>query len=133
MQVTITRRMTFSAGHRIFNENWDDARNFEIFGPCSNPHGHGHNYALEISVTGPVDSETGMVINLKDMKSIIQKEIIDKVDHKSLNADVPFMKGINPTTENLAHKIWEILSKKLPGMSRLVLHESENNKVEINR
>jgi len=127
--------MTFSAGHRIFNPEYSDDKNRQIFGDCSNPSGHGHNYILEVTLTGPVDPETGMIINLKEMKAILQNEIVNKVDHKNLNLDVPFMKDIIPTTENLAAAIWNILDDKFGAemLTRLVLWESENNKVEITR
>jgi 6-pyruvoyltetrahydropterin/6-carboxytetrahydropterin synthase len=135
MKTTITRRMTFSAGHRIYNPELSDEENLEVFGPCSNPNGHGHNYVLEVSVTGPVDAKTGMVMNLKKMKAIIEREIIAKVDHRNLNADVGFMQGVIPTTENLAAKIWEVLDGEFPNemLSRVVVWESENNRVEIGR
>ena len=135
MNITISRRVTFCAGHRIYNPEYDDKKNLEIFGACANPGGHGHNYVLEVFVTGPVDKETGMIINLKEMKSIINEEIIDKVDHKNLNTDVDFMTGVIPTTENLAARFWEILDRKFGGnrLARLVLWESENNKVEVTR
>lgn len=135
MKVTITKRMTFCAGHRIYNPEYTEEKNREVFGLCSNPNGHGHNYVLEISISGPVDPETGMIINLKDMKRIINSEIIDKVDHMNLNLDVDFMKDIIPTTENFAAAIWKILDGKFPegNLSKVLLWESENNKVEITR
>jgi len=135
MKIAVTKRMTFSSGHRIYNPEFSDEKNREIFGACSNPNGHGHNYVLEVSLSGPVDPETGMIINLKEMKAIIRNEIIDKVDHKNLNLDVNFMKDIIPTTENFAARIWEILDGKFPEgtLSGIVLWESENNKVEITR
>lgn len=135
MKITVTKRMTFSSGHRIYNPEFSDEKNREIFGACSNPNGHGHNYVLEVSLSGPVDPETGMIINLKEMKAIIQDEIVAKVDHKNLNLDVDFMKDIIPTTENFAARIWEILDGEFPEgtLSGIVLWESENNKVEITR
>ena len=127
--------MTFCAGHRLFNPKFSDDKNREIFGDCSNPHGHGHNYVLEVTVSGEIDPETGMIINLKQLKKVIEEEIIAKVDHKNLNMDVDFMHGIIPTTENFAQKIWEILDRKLGGslLDRIVIRESENNKIEISR
>jgi len=135
MNITVTKRMTFCSGHRLYNPEYSDQKNREVFGACSNPNGHGHNYILEVSVTGPVDPKSGMIVNLKKMKAIIQKEIIDKVDHKNLNLDVAFMKDIIPTTENFAARIWDILDRKFPNkmLSRIVMWESENNKVEITR
>ncbi len=135
MNIAVTKRMTFNSGHRLYNPEYSDEKNREIFGPCSNPNGHGHNYVLEVTVTGPVDPATGMIINLKEMKAIIQREIIDKVDHKNLNLDVPFMKDIIPTTENFAARVWEILDREFPDgtLSGIVMWESENNKVEVTR
>lgn len=135
LNVTVTRRVTFSAGHRIFNPQFTDQKNRETFGACANPSGHGHNYRLEVQVTGPINAETGMVINLKDMKRIIEEEVVAKVDHMNLNTDVDFMKGVIPTTENLATKIFEILDRKIGNgmLSRIVLWESENNRAEVSR
>lgn len=127
--------MAFSAGHRIYNPAYDDKKNLEIFGPCANPNGHGHNYTLEVHVSGPVDGETGMILNLKELKKIIEEEIITRVDHKNLNIDVDFMKGIIPTTENLARKVFEILDRKIGGklLASVVLWESPNNRVTVDR
>ena len=127
--------MTFCAGHRLFNPEFSDEKNREIFGDCSNPNGHGHNYVLEATVTGQIDQDTGMIINLKHLKKVIEAEIIAKVDHKNLNMDVDFMKGVIPTTENFAQKIWEILDRELGSnlLDKIVIWESENNKIEISR
>lgn len=135
METTVIRRLTFCAGHRLFNPSWSEEKNAAVFGACSNPNGHGHNYVLEVHIKGAVLSETGMVINLKEMKSIVGSEIIDKVDHKNLNSDVDFMQDVIPTTENLAARIWEILDRKFTGdlLSKVVLWESDNNRVEISR
>ncbi len=135
MKTKITRRVSFSAGHRLYNPEYSDEKNAEIFGDCSNPEGHGHNYILEVTVTGEIDQETGMLINLKEMKKIIQEEIISKVDHKNLNSQVEFMKDLIPTTENLARRIWEVLDKKFKSgmLARIILRETENNFVEISR
>ena len=135
MKTTITRRAVFCAGHRLHNSAFSDEKNREIFGECSSPNGHGHNYTLEVSVSGEVDPQTGMVINLKELKKVIESEIISRVDHKNLNLDVEFMRGVIPTAEGLAAKIWEILDTKIAGkkLSKVVLWESENNRVEVNR
>ncbi|MEW5924050.1 MAG: 6-carboxytetrahydropterin synthase [Candidatus Zixiibacteriota bacterium] len=135
MKTTLTKRVTFSAGHRLYNPNFNDEKNLEIFGACSNPGGHGHNYVLEVTVSGEINRETGMIINLKELKRIMEAEIISKVDHKNLNLDVDFMSGVIPTTENLARKIWEILDRALGNslLDRIVVWESENNKIEISR
>jgi len=127
--------MTFCAGHRLFNPEFSNEKNHEIFGDCSNPNGHGHNYVLEVTVTGKIDRDSGMIINLKHLKKVIEAEIIIRVDHKNLNMDVDFMKGVIPTTENFAQKIWEILDRKLGSdlLDKIVIWESENNRIEISR
>jgi len=127
--------MAFSAGHRLHNPEFSDEKNRDVFGNCANPHGHGHNYILEVTVTGEVDPGTGMVINLKDMKRIITEQILNKVDHKNLNHDVDFMQGVIPTTENFARKIWDILDRAFDQgqLESITLHESENNRVQITR
>ena len=135
MKTTITKRVSFCAGHRLFNPAFSDEKNLQVFGECSNPNGHGHNFVLEVSLSGSVDRDTGMIINLKDLKEVIDREIVSKVDHKNLNIDVEFMKGLIPTTEILASKIWEILDAKFGNglLSKVVLWESENNRFEVSR
>jgi len=130
--IYVTRREVFSASHRLHNPKLSDENNKKIFGKCNNPNGHGHNYTLEVVIEGEIDEKTGYVIDLKLLKTIIIENIIEKVDHKHLNFDVDFMKGINPTTENFAIKIWEILVDKIPtGKLHLIrLHETENNFIE---
>jgi len=127
--------MRFSAGHRLYKPGLSDSENYELYGPCSNPNGHGHNYELEVHVTGEIDRETGYVVDLKELKEIITENIISKLDHKNLNEDVDFMKGIIPTTENLARCIFNILDEKIGDdrLTRVVLRETENNRVEISR
>ncbi len=104
----ITRKVTFSAAHRLHNLKLSDKENKNIYGECNNPNGHGHNYALEVTVRGNVPDKTGMVIDLKDLKKIITENIIEKVDHKYLNKDVDFMSDIIPTAENLVTQFWKI-------------------------
>ena len=135
MKTTISKRFTFCAGHRLFNPALSDERNLEIYGECSNPNGHGHNFILEVSLTGSVDPQTGMIMNLKHLKALIESEIINKVDHKNLNLDVDFMTGVVPTTEMLAERIWTILDGKIGGnlLAKVVLWESENNRFEVSR
>ena len=125
----VTKKMSFSAAHRLFNPNLSEEENRKIYGKCSNPHGHGHFYTLEITVKGNVDKKTGMLINVDVLKDLINREIIDKVDHKNLNLDVEFLKDIIPTMENLAQKFWEILKKKLPEgeLFEIKIHESDDN------
>lgn len=133
MKVTLVKKITFSAGHRLYNPEFSDEQNEKIFGACSNPKGHGHNYTLEVHVSGGIDQKTGMVINLKELKRVIEEEVISKVDHKNLNEDVEFMKGIIPTTENLGLKIYEVLEAKLGAdiLSKVIIWETENNRVEV--
>lgn len=130
--ILITRREVFSASHRLHNSSLSDEENISIFGKCNNPNGHGHNYTLEVVVAGEIDSKTGYIIDLKQLKEIIIENIIKKVDHKHLNYDVDFLVGVIPTTENIAVKIWEQLVDKLPSgkLHSIKLHETENNYIE---
>lgn len=130
--VLVTRRETFSASHRLFNPNFSDEENEQLFGKCNNLNGHGHNYILEVIVAGEVDPNTGYVIDLKVLKEIIKKNVISKVDHKNLNLDVDFLKGKIPTAENIAVGIWNQLDDKLPAgkLYSIKLYETENNYVE---
>jgi 6-pyruvoyltetrahydropterin/6-carboxytetrahydropterin synthase len=130
--VYVTRRASFSAAHRLFNPAWPDSRNFEVFGKCNNPNGHGHNYDIEVTVAGDPPGDTGMVIDLKKLADIVEREIIDRVDHKNLNVDVDFMRGIIPTAENMAVQFWAILAPKISEgkLYSIKLYESANNVVE---
>lgn len=127
--VYLTRRMTFSAAHRLWSRFLSEEENYEVYARCANPHGHGHNYILEVTVRGMPEEHTGMVMNLTDMKKIINEQVVDWVDHKHLNYDVPWLEGVIPTAEMLAIKFWERLEYSLPeGMLYEVkLHETENN------
>ena len=129
--IFITRKIEFSAGHRLFNPNFSDEQNKATFGLCNNPNGHGHNYVLEVTLSGEVCNDTGMVFDLKELKKLTQREIIDKVDHKNLNVDVDYLKGVIPTAENLAIKFWEILEPKITKgrLHEIKLYESERNYV----
>jgi 6-pyruvoyltetrahydropterin/6-carboxytetrahydropterin synthase len=131
-KVFITRRAQFSAAHRLHNPELSDEENRRIYDKCNNPNGHGHNYELEVTIAGEPDPETGMVIDLKALKDILQKHIIEKVDHKHLNHDVDFLRGVIPTAENIAIKIWQELEPHITrGKLRSVtLYESQNNLVE---
>lgn len=131
-QVTVTRRLHFNAAHRVFNPQLSDDENRAIFGLCSNPNWHGHNYALEVSVTGEVDVMTGYVVDLGKLKRIVQEFIVDKVDHRNFNLEVDFMRGVNPTTENIVVAFWRELAPHIPAgrLTRLRLWETENNYVE---
>lgn len=132
--IHITRREHFNAAHRLFNKDWSDEKNLEVFGKCSNPNWHGHNYELFVTVKGDPSSDTGFVMNLKILSQIIKNRILDKVDHKNLNLEVDFMKGIQPTTENVAIAFWNEIESEIVS-SGAILHcvkvvETENNFVE---
>ena len=130
--VTVTRRLTFNAAHRVHNPALSDAENQSLFGKCNNPNWHGHNYVLEVSVSGPVDEKTGYVMDLGAIKRVVQEEVVGKMDHRNLNLEVDFMRGINPTTENIVVACWRVLEPKIrPNrLTRLRLIETENNYVE---
>ena len=130
--VTVTRRLRFNAAHRIHNPALSDAENTALYGKCNNPNWHGHNYTLEVSVAGPVDERTGYVIDLGALKRLVQERAVDLIDHKNLNLDVPFMRDVIPTSENIVVAIWRELETAVrPGtLSRLVLWETANNYVE---
>jgi 6-pyruvoyltetrahydropterin/6-carboxytetrahydropterin synthase len=113
MSLTVYRRAHFNAAHRLFREDWSDAKNFEVFGKCSNPHYHGHNYELEVGITGAVDVQTGFLIDLKILKNIIKEEVENPLDHKNLNVEVADFKTLNPTVENIAIVIWNRLRKRI--------------------
>ena len=131
-QVTITRRLLFNAAHRVHNPALSEAENKALFGKCNNPNWHGHNYTLDVSVTGEVDERTGYVIDLGALKRIVEREVIDKVDHKNFNLEVDFMHGVIPTTENIVVGIWRVLEPAIAParLTRLVLWETPNNYVE---
>ena len=130
--VTVTRRMTFNAAHRVHNPALSDEENRATFGKCTNPTWHGHNYVLEVSVAGEVDERTGYVIDLGTVKELVQQFVIDHVDHRNLNLEVEFMRGIIPTTENLVVACWGVLEPRLrpAHLRRLRLWETENHYVE---
>lgn len=132
--IHITRRELFCAAHMLRNENWDDKKNLEVFGKCSNPNWHGHNFELFVTVKGEVNPLTGFVINLKELSNLIEKKVIQKIDHKNINLDVDFMAGKMASTEVLAISIWEQLEAgvlELGGILHCVkLQETENNFVE---
>ncbi len=124
--IYLTRRAEFSASHYYHNPDWSPEENQRVFGKCANPHGHGHNYTLEVTVAGEVDPRTGMVLDLKELKKILEKEVLDLVDHKFLNKEVPVFASKIPTTENIAVEIWHWLSPKLTfgKLHRIRLYES---------
>jgi 6-pyruvoyltetrahydropterin/6-carboxytetrahydropterin synthase len=130
----ITRREHFNAAHRLFREDFSDEQNLEVFGKCSNPNWHGHNYILYVTIKGKVDPQTGFVANLKLLSKIVREQIISKIDHKNMNLEVDFMKGRLASTENLAIAIWEELEKPVGEIGAFLhcvrVHETENNYVE---
>ncbi|MFM7766642.1 MAG: 6-pyruvoyl trahydropterin synthase family protein [Bacteroidota bacterium] len=132
--ILITRRERFNAAHKVFRPEWDEQKNLQVFGKCSNPNWHGHNYELYVTVAGDLDPETGFVMDLKQLSDIIKHRVIDKVDHKNLNMDVDFMKGKMPSTEVLAVAIWEEIEADIAKHGKKLysvkLYETENNFVE---
>ncbi len=125
----VTRRMTFSAGHRLHNDALSAEENRAIYGKCNNPNGHGHNFVVEVTVAGEIDPRTGMVFNLRDLKAVMAEVIEQGLDHKNLNLDVPAFKGVIPTAENIAAVLWASLSERLPkdALHEVRLIETENN------
>ena len=111
--VYVTRKERFNAAHKLWHEEWSAEKNIEVFGKCANPNWHGHNYNLFVTVKGEVTHATGYLIDLKELKVIIHEHVIEKLDHKNINLDVDFMKGILPSTENLAVAIWKQVEQPL--------------------
>ncbi len=134
MAITIFRKTHFNAAHRLYRKDWDDKKNLQIFGKCSNPNFHGHNYELVVGITGNIDTETGYVIDLKILKDIIFQEIEEPFDHKNLNVEVPEFKNLNPTVENIAVVIWKKLRAKLDlnYQISITLYETPRNFVTYN-
>jgi 6-pyruvoyltetrahydropterin/6-carboxytetrahydropterin synthase len=131
-KVSVFRKSHFNAAHRLHNPDWDDARNQEVFGVCNNPNYHGHNYDLIVKVTGEVDPETGYVIDMKILQDLIDEHIIARFDHKNLSLDTTEFKTLNPTAENIAIVIWNILRSHIDQDKDLsiTLYETERNFVE---
>ena len=130
--VTVTRRLMFNAAHRVHNPALSDAENTSLFGKCNNPNGHGHNYTLDVSVRGPIDGRTGYVMDLGALKRVVEEKVVDHIDHRNLNLDVPFMRDVIPTSENIIVAIWRELEPAIrpSRLARLVLWETPNNYVE---
>ena len=129
MIVTVSRKAHFNAAHRLFRKAWSDDKNAEVFGKCSNPNYHGHNYELIVSVTGRIDRETGFVMDMKVLKDIIKEEVEDYLDHKNLNIEVEEFKELNPTAENIAVVIYDKIKPKLKSTLDLeiTLYETPRN------
>jgi 6-pyruvoyltetrahydropterin/6-carboxytetrahydropterin synthase len=134
MKVTVCRKEHFNAAHRLYNPEWDSKKNEEVFGLCSNANFHGHNYDLIVKVTGPVDAQTGIVMDMKVLKEIITENVLTKFDHKNLNMDVDEFRNLIPTAENIAVVTWNLLRIKIPASLELsvTLFETERNFVEYN-
>ena len=132
--IYITRRERFNAAHMLWNYNWNEQKNIEVFGKCANKNWHGHNFELFVTVKGEVNADTGFVVNLKDLAKIILEKVIDKLDHKNLNLDVDFMKDQMASTEVLAIAIWEELEANIMRLGATLhcvkVQETENNFVE---
>jgi 6-pyruvoyltetrahydropterin/6-carboxytetrahydropterin synthase len=125
--------MHFCAAHRLHRADWSDERNHEVFRSCANPNWHGHNYELDVTVEGPVDPDTGYVMDLKHLRDLVQDGVIDEVDHANLNMDVGWLDGIIPTTENVVVAIWHRLRERMPSeveLVKLVLWETPRNRAE---
>lgn len=130
--VRVTRRVHFSAAHRLHNPAFSDERNRALYGLCSNPNWHGHNYELDVTVEGRIDPETGYVLDLKRLRDLVESVVLEDVDHRNLNLEVPWLEGVIPSTENLVVAIWRRLESEIPQgrLVRLILWETPRNYVE---
>jgi 6-pyruvoyltetrahydropterin/6-carboxytetrahydropterin synthase len=132
MKLKISRKEHFNAAHRLFNPDWSDEKNLEVFGKCSYPNYHGHNYEIIVTLTGEPDPNTGFVFDMKVLSNIIKEHILNKFDHKNLNLDTDYFKNLNPTAENIVIVIWKILREKIDRSLdlKITLYETERNFVE---
>ena len=132
MKVKVSRKEHFNAAHRLYNQGWSDEKNASVFGKCSNPNYHGHNYEVIVSVIGEPDPETGYVYDMKVLSDLIKENVLRKFDHRNLNLDTEYFKNLNPTAENIAVVIWRILRQKIDSNLELkiTLYETERNFVE---
>lgn len=132
MEISVSRKSHFNAAHRLHVSHWSDEKNKLVFGTCNNPNYHGHNYDLIVTVTGELDEETGYLMDTKILRDIIKEEVEDRFDHKNLNLDTEEFKNLNPTAENIAIVIWQLISKKIDKHLSLniKLYETERNFVE---
>lgn len=134
--IYVSRKEHFNAAHKLYNPDWSEEKNIEVFGPCANENWHGHNFELIVTVKGIPDPETGFVVDLKKLSNTIKSKIIDKVDHKNLNLDVPFMKGKMGSCENLIVEFWKILYPEVKNLAKnatlhqLRLYETPRNYVD---
>lgn len=131
-KVYVTRKMHFNAAHRLHNPEKSDEWNASTFGKCNSPHWHGHNYVLEVTVAGEPSPETGYVIDLGDLKNVVEERVVSKLDHSNLNLDVDFLEGVLPSTENLAIAIWKQIEGQLPSgvLHSVIVRETDNNAAE---
>lgn len=132
-RVQITREVHFSSAHRVFNPEWSDERNLEVFGACANPNWHGHDYVLYVTVEGQLEQETGFVMDFKDLKSVVEARVVDDLDHRNVNLDVTWMDGVIASAENIVVAIWERLADRLPDevtLKKLTLWETPRHYVE---
>ena len=132
MRVAVIRQEHFNAAHRLHNPEWSEEKNAAVFGKCNNPHYHGHNYRILVKLTGEVDPATGYVYDMKKLSELIKEFVLDKFDHKNLNLDTHEFKALNPTAENIAVVIWNILREKIDPQYdlKITLYETERNIVE---
>jgi len=134
--IYVSRQEHFNAAHMLYNPSWSEEKNNEVFGPCANKNFHGHNFNLIVTVCGEPDPDTGFVVDLKKLSNLMKAEVIEELDHKNLNVDVPFMQGKMASTENLAIEIWKILEPAIPTITQfgklhsLKLYETPRNFVE---
>ncbi len=134
--IYVSRQEHFNAAHKLSNPSWSEEKNKQVFGPCANENWHGHNFNLIVTVVGEPDPETGFVVDLKKLSTLIKTKVVDELDHKNLNLDVPFMQGKMASTENLAIEIWNILEPLIPDITRfgklhsIKLYETPRNYVE---
>jgi 6-pyruvoyltetrahydropterin/6-carboxytetrahydropterin synthase len=130
MTSTVTVKVFFEAAHRLHNPAQSDEWNRRVFGKCNNPHGHGHNYVIEAAVTGEVDPETGYLIDMKDLKAVLNRLVVSEVDHRHLNIEVDWLSDIIPTAENLAREFFERVAPELPEgveLASITVHETDRN------
>ena len=131
-ETLLTKTFEFSASHRYYRDEWPEEENRRVFGECARPNGHGHNYTLDLTVTGPIDAVTGMIVNIVDIKAAVE-DVLEQFDHRHLNLDMDYFKDRIPTTENLAVTLWDLIGPRLPAparLSNLRLHEDEDLYVE---
>ena len=132
--IYITRKEHFNAAHKLWNESWSEEKNFEVFGKCANKNWHGHNYYIHVTVKGEINPETGYLMDLKILSGIIKEYVTEKLDHKNLNLDVDFLKGVLPSTENLVIAVWDQLYDKILNegatLHSVKIYETENNWAE---